>query len=289
VEDGGVPIVSISETDCWGVLEGKDCPGCIVPDCLILATVEGYRVGRKLENLPSVATDAANGIARIDNKTWRTPLPSTQSIAQALLCLRNLGGVPGPKGDPGNNGSNGLPGGQGPAGDPGLDWTLAHICAISWRHKEGLSISELKEPGLRIGFDIPVILADVDDRSLEVQLEVKNDDGTVCWCNWPSAPRKGIVGLKFETPCEKIESATETPAGPNGEVAGVWWRPGSFPRPVQEKARIRVLLHGDLIADVKGRSVDGNHLAPWLKSGTNTKSGDGIRGGTFESWFILEP
>lgn len=282
----GVAVVSISEANCWGVLEGKDCPGCVVPDCLILATVEHYRIGRKLEDLPGdPVNDPANGIARIDNKTWRTILPSTQAIAQALLCLKGLGGVPGPKGDDGLPGQNGLPG---KPGDPGLDLTLAHVCAISWEHRKILKLTELLRNGLRIGFDFPVILADIDDRSLEVQVEVRHDDKTVCWCNWPSRPEKGIVGLKFEKLCEKIESAKETAPGPNGEVEGVWWIPGDEPRPAQRDARIRVLLHGDLIADVKGRSLDGNHLAPWLSPGSGAKSGDGIAGGMFESWFQLK-
>jgi hypothetical protein len=45
-----------------------------------------------------------------------------------------------------------------------------------------------------------------------------------------------------------------------------------------------VLIHCDLIADKDGKSVDGNHIAPWLPA---VKSGDGVAGGIFESWFLL--
>jgi len=39
---------------------------------------------------------------------------------------------------------------------------------------------------------------------------------------------------------------------------------------------------GDFIRDRNKRAVDGNHLPPWVP---NRPSGDGIEGGTFESWF----
>lgn len=282
--DAGVAVISITETDCWGVLEGKDCPGCVVPDCLILATVESYHVGRKLEDLPGdPVNDPGNNIARIDNDTWRTRLPSTQAIAQALLCLRNAGGIPGPKGDNGTPGSTTDPG---EPEEPVVAPVLAHVCAINWPHRDRMSLEKLKENGLRIGFDLPVIFKDIDDRSLEVQVEV-NHDGAICWCNWLSDPRRGFAGLKFETQCENIEAAGIVAPGPQGEVEGVLWRPGSAPRSIEDGSRIRVLLHGDLIADVNGRSVDGNHLSPWLGT-PGTKSGDGIAGGMFESWFVLK-
>jgi hypothetical protein len=72
-------------------------------------------------------------------------------------------------------------------------------------------------------------------------------------------------------------------------VDGVNWVPSGRPN-VQGQTRVRVLLHGDLIADqppapgVAGRGVDGNHLPPWLPT---RRSGDGIEGGLFESWFTV--
>jgi hypothetical protein len=49
---------------------------------------------------------------------------------------------------------------------------------------------------------------------------------------------------------------------------------------------LRVEVHGDLIADKGGAGLDGNHLPPWLPK--VKKTGDGVAGGLFESWFILK-
>jgi hypothetical protein len=46
----------------------------------------------------------------------------------------------------------------------------------------------------------------------------------------------------------------------------------------------RVHLLGDLIEDLRGRAVDGNHLPPWVPK---RRSGDRIEGGTFESFFVV--
>ena len=304
---GGVAVIGVSEADCWGVLEGKDCPGCIVPDCLILATVEAYRVGRKLENLPAdPANDSANGIARIDNDTWRTLLPSTQAIAQALLCLRSAGpGVAGPKGDkgdkgdPGEKGDKGDPGvgtkgekgdkgdpgekgDKGDKGDPGgLDDTLTHVCVISWKHGEKLPFGEIAERGLIIGFDRPVQIAHIQRHSFQVQVGTRDDrTGALCWCDWPA---RGYEGLKFRERCN-----LEAGFGPSGaaQVDGVRWVPDRPPGGVDNGSRVRVLLHCDIIADSDNppRSVDGNHLCPWLPA---RRSGDGLAGGMFESWFDI--
>jgi len=48
------------------------------------------------------------------------------------------------------------------------------------------------------------------------------------------------------------------------------------------RARVRVMLQCDLVADTNGLSVDGNHLAPWLPA---RPTGDSIPGGLFDSWF----
>jgi hypothetical protein len=48
----------------------------------------------------------------------------------------------------------------------------------------------------------------------------------------------------------------------------------------------RVLLKGDFVRGLGDRAVDGNHLPQWVGS-PNYRSGDGIEGGTFESWLSL--
>jgi len=69
------------------------------------------------------------------------------------------------------------------------------------------------------------------------------------------------------------------------QVGGVRWLPDGVPAIVDRRgARIRVLLHGDQVRDDKGRGLDGNHLPPWVP---DRRSGDGVEGGLFESWFTV--
>jgi hypothetical protein len=45
-----------------------------------------------------------------------------------------------------------------------------------------------------------------------------------------------------------------------------------------------VIVKGDFIRDKDGRALDADHLPKWLP---NRKTGDGVEGGTFESWIIV--
>jgi hypothetical protein len=45
--------------------------------------------------------------------------------------------------------------------------------------------------------------------------------------------------------------------------------------------RVLVTLHCDFLLDCRGQPVDGNHL------GGRVPTGDGVPGGTFQSWFTL--
>jgi DNA-binding beta-propeller fold protein YncE len=149
---GGVAIVDISEDACsdvlWRHLNG--CPHCDLPECVVLATIENYNLGDRIEEQTSPPADplqdTANTIARIDNRTRRL-LPSTQSLAELVECLLEHGdggtgtqGPPGPQGPPGAQGPQGDPGvGQpGPQGDPGagLEQGLTRIEALSWNHNQ---------------------------------------------------------------------------------------------------------------------------------------------------------
>ena len=94
---------------------------------------------------------------------------------------------------------------------------------------------------------------------------------------------KGIEGLKFEVLCDADKGFATT----NDQlVTGVRWLPGNRPRQVTSGMPlwVRVLLHGDHLRDEKGRGLDGNNLPKWVPK---RKSGDGIEGGTFMSWFRL--
>jgi DNA-binding beta-propeller fold protein YncE len=156
---GGVAIIGVSEEACgeifWRHLEG--CPHCDTPNCVVLATIENYRVNLSIED------------ANIDNRKGRRLLPSTQTLAEVIECLLehgNGGGV-GPQGPPGKDGApgkdgkdgkdgtdgkdgkdglNGAPGKDGKDGKdgdpgPGLELGLTRIEALSWTHNKDHTVT----------------------------------------------------------------------------------------------------------------------------------------------------
>ena len=90
-DSGGVAILEVSETACgeilWRQLDG--CPHCDLPDCVVLATVDNYHLGDKIEEQTDPPTDPLQnppGVARINNRTRRL-LPSTQVLTELIECL----------------------------------------------------------------------------------------------------------------------------------------------------------------------------------------------------------
>lgn len=128
---GGVAVLDIEEANCRDLLWPEDCPSCETSDCLVLATIENYRPGFRVLDMPVPApdalTDLADSIARINNRMGRKRLPSTEAIAAALECLLENccggtgGGEQGPPGLPGAPGTNGINGTDGAAGADGED------------------------------------------------------------------------------------------------------------------------------------------------------------------------
>src|SRR5579863_1105114 len=131
VADGGVAILTVSETACcdlfWKSLDG--CPSCATADCIVLATIENYKLGSYIQDQTDPPADPAQDLtqqfARIDNHT-RHLLPSTSTIAEIVKCLCESKGGKGPKGDPGGAGTPGL----------GLNPGLPKIIDIGWVHKD---------------------------------------------------------------------------------------------------------------------------------------------------------
>lgn len=171
----GIVVLTLHEGFCADELwrDQDECPDCDNPDCIVVATIQGYRPAYrlldKIKPAPTPADDDANEIARIDNELGRKILASTETLQDVLTCLSMQGGVQGPKGnkgdkgDPGSQGDKGDPGApglkgdkgdQGPKGDkgdkgdkgldgpkggdgepgPGLDKEATRIAAISWVH-----------------------------------------------------------------------------------------------------------------------------------------------------------
>ena len=221
---GGVAIVEVSEASCaeilWRHLDG--CPYCDVPDCVVLATVENYHLGDRIEEQTDPpadpAQDATDKVARIDNRQGRRLLPSTQVLTELVECLLEHGvagagtqgppGAPGAKGEKGDKGDKGdtITGPAGPKGDPGpgLEERLTRIEALSWTHNsehvpatgnpnsfvvEVEMLTGAKIPGLVIGFTDEVQVSKTIDAEHVFQVMVNHSTadesrrGFVCRCS----------------------------------------------------------------------------------------------------------
>jgi DNA-binding beta-propeller fold protein YncE len=333
--DGGVAVVDVAEQDCgelfWKSLDG--CPSCDEPDCIVLATIEHYHVGDKLEDPTdppaAVSLDKTNHVARIDNRKGRVLLPSTQVLTDVIRCLLEEGhGGDGKQGPPGLKGADGvsvktasaesvafgapaqatfdpiageihfkIP--KGDKGDPGSVPTtkLVSICGINWHHapqsfNDKDLASMLNAQGLLIAFNGKVRAGDINQHSFMVLTRRSNrfpvDAGNM---SWDELTTKTLRGVQLKTTaaqsCPQLSIADPVNPEANTFVNGAQFLPAQGFVPGQE---YRVILKGDLIRSDAGdgtrRSLDGNHLFPWVPS---RPSGDGIEGGTFESWFATKP
>ena len=128
---GGVAILTVSEKACcdlfWKSLDG--CPSCATADCIVLATINNYKLGFYIQDQTDPPADPAQDLtqqfARIDNHT-RHLLPSTSTIAEVVKCLCESKGGSGTQGNPGKDGAPGL----------GLNPNLPKIIDIGWVHKD---------------------------------------------------------------------------------------------------------------------------------------------------------
>jgi hypothetical protein len=145
---------------------------------------------------------------------------------------------------------------------------LTHICAISWEH--GGVLQQRDEPrDLFIRFD--GLVASVDINPYSVRVLRRSDEG--CWCEVAGE----LEPWMFRSPpCTIGEGGRSAP-----DANGIHFL---VTTPMFELGRYRVVVDGDFIRDSNKNGVDADHLPPWFGSGL-TQSGDGIEGGTFESWF----
>jgi DNA-binding beta-propeller fold protein YncE len=260
---GGVAVLEVSEQACedilWRHLDG--CPHCDIPNCVVLATIEHYHVGDKFEaqtDPPAdLAVDAAEHIARINNRKGRHVLPSTQVLTELMQCLLEHGtggagaqGPPGAPGKDGKDGQDGAPGqdGQDGAPGPGLEQGLTRIEALSWSHNRPhvggtppapnsffVMVKMLQgpdTPGLVIGFTDVVQVSDTIDAAHVFQVLVEAGDptdhnatrGIVCRC--PIRGRTIPVDLLLNPQGQiivngagRIDTATEAATGQARGVA----------------------------------------------------------------------
>ncbi len=123
---GLVAVIDIAESDCgahfWDPLDG--CPGCAEEEdhAVLLAHLPNYVAAEQ----PVMADpdQAGETDVAIDNRTYRTMVPSAATLREVVDCILAQGvaeGPPGPRGNPGADGA------EGPQGDDGLSIDAVEI------------------------------------------------------------------------------------------------------------------------------------------------------------------
>jgi len=144
---------------------------------------------------------------------------------------------------------------------------LTHICWISWEH--GGRVKAGSPHALKVRFDRPLLVEPwpkhypgprgINERTFVVQYGEQAD-------------RRQVEDLDF------VQYARPPYLLPDRRTAVY-----EFQKPFRSYRDhvIHVTLRCDFIVDCLKRPVDGNHLSGLLPTG------DGIAGGTFESWFVI--
>jgi hypothetical protein len=158
-----------------------------------------------------------------------------------------------------------------PALPPPADW-LTHIVDINWPHGGDMSLAELEAKGgrLEVRFDRPLAPAPGEGDPAPEATGINEQTFVVQW----SGGQRDLEFLPFLRDCPPT---LEDPC-----LAVFTIDPGLIDvraRRTIGDSTIHVTLRCDVILDCHGNPVDGNHLRGTLPSG------DGIQGGTFESWF----
>jgi len=158
------------------------------------------------------------------------------------------------------------------------DKDLTHICAINWDHGKQTSIAKIRAQGFLIAFDRPVLNSDLHRHSFIVLANSTPTQSVfVCWCELLGE----VQGGNFTPPCN-IGSEFKREGNPNALVNGARFFSPSLPN--LPSGDYRIVVKGDFIRDLNGKGVDANHLPKWLPV---EPTGDGVEGGTFESWVTV--
>lgn len=152
--------------------------------------------------------------------------------------------------------------------------TLSHLCGISWKHGASIPRAEVAERGLYIAFDNKVRAEDL----FNAVVVLARDQESGCWCEVDTELQPGNFGQLCE-----VDPGSFQPSG-DQFVTAVRVRPS----PNGIRPRMRVLVKGDFLRDGDGKGVDADHLPPWFGGAPAYRTGDGVEGGTFESWFTLD-
>jgi hypothetical protein len=156
-----------------------------------------------------------------------------------------------------------LPPGPAPAGA-----RFTHITGYSWTHGGELTLNKLEGDNreLRVTFDRKLLPAASGESGTGINLATFVVQYVQAQADLEFLEPEGDPSLD-ETGCTAIFRVPEARlTRGRGTLVG---------------ARMQVTLRCDFVLDCRGQPVDGNHLRG------RTPTGDGVPGGTFESWFTL--
>jgi DNA-binding beta-propeller fold protein YncE len=165
------------------------------------------------------------------------------------------------------------------------DRNLTQISGVNWVHGGTISADAVNRQGLLLAFNHPVRGADLHDQSVMVLARQSAAQRSGCWCEVPGR----INAVEFRIVGDVLSDFRLSP--PATSVNGVQFSPGAAGF---TPGTYRVIVKGDFILDAATlKAVDADHLPPWFatpakhfKIGDYT-TGDGVQGGTFESWFTV--
>jgi hypothetical protein len=303
--NGAVAIVEVLQTDCGDLFHQaiEHCPDCKSGNCIVLATIADYKYTNPI-------TDSD-----IDNLVDRRLLVSTDVLTHVVGCMLDQGaasGKSGPQGIPGPAGPGitdvhvqfvpcSEPGGatlSGTAPDLTLNLTIPGPCnpdlvviqTISWEHNGNVPISTLLNPnkGLSIAFSGGVISSDLSLDTVSLLIPVLNNPLQA----WAEADVGITVKGGIFATIGDVNSAFTGGPDANGLANGLQLTIDQVYEPVLKKLlkrKIRVCVRGDFIRDSNNQGLDADNLPLWVPKNPvpGRVSGDGIEGGTFESWFTL--
>lgn len=226
-----------------------------------------------------------NTSVEVDN--CERPVLVPDRLKQELFCI-NSGkqgpiGPEGPRGPEGQRGADGSPG-------AGLEPDLTRICGINWTHagptvSKRFALTGVDGAAVTVAFSRPVLSEDLNAMTVKVLTDMKeelaSDYRVVCECPIQGDVRPAILDVERspEDTCLILGVSKLFDAGTRGEkVNGVVF----LLRFVEHNRRFSVQIRGDFIRDERNRSIDANHIAPWLPQ---SMTGDRVPGGLFESWF----
>jgi hypothetical protein len=320
---GAVAVVNVTQTNCPDIFNDalEPCPDCITGNCIVLATINGYVYGQPITEAEIDNRTDRQLLLSTDLLTKIVRCVLDQGTGGGQV------GPQGPPGPPGTNGTNGQNGGPGPQGPPGpgitdvsvqfvpcdqpgsatlsgaapnftLDLTIPGPCnpnltvvkTINWDHAGNVQFSVLRERGLWIAFSEGVQFTDLSLDTVALLVPIPEQILEI----WAEATPLGVTlrAVNFATVGD-VNSAINAAPDANGLANGVILGINERLFPILEKLfdqKLRVCVRADFIRDKDNLALDGDHLPLWVPTTLqpDRQSGDGIEGGTFESWFTLK-